>query len=198
MAQETQACELKLLQDTIAGRPGAWDTFYQRYIRLIVACLRKVHARYCVPFTSDQMDDLVNTVCLQLIRDDYHKLRAYDHERGYRLSSWVGLIATNVAHDALRRRPPTAVPLDEASEHADTGALSPEQSAMRRNQQQLLNQALQQLTESERLFVRYYYQERQTPEQIADAQGISVNTVYSRKSKVREKLKKIMKERGLS
>ena len=33
---------------------------------------------------------------------DMHKLRTFEPERGHRLSTWIGLLATNTAWDYLR------------------------------------------------------------------------------------------------
>ena len=70
-------------------------------------------------FNEEDVEDLVSATALNIVKDDYKKLRAFDATRGYKLSSWIGLIATNTAHDALRRRAPTevwsAVALDDTA-----------------------------------------------------------------------------------
>lgn len=187
--------ELALLAEVIGERPGAWDRFYRRYQRLIIACVRKVLTRYgVVPSTSD-VEDLLNTVCLQLIRDNYEKLRRYDADKGYRLSSWVGLISTNAAHDSLRRRGPQMHSIDEdASPLSQLAAAnaSPDEQTLLKQRQQALNQAVARLSPSEQLFLRYYYLEQRTPAEIAELLQISINTVYSRKNKVRSRLKQAL------
>ncbi|MCC6747425.1 MAG: sigma-70 family RNA polymerase sigma factor [Deltaproteobacteria bacterium] len=191
--------ETTLLLSVVQGHPGAWNAFYGRYARLIVACIRKVLVRYAGPCSEADLEDVVNTVCLQLVRDDYDKLRRFDPGRGYRLSSWVGLIATNAAHDALRRRGPTTYSFDDPSasvpdltEEGD----DPAELTARREQLAVLNEAVKQLSPSEQAFLRYYYQEELEPEEIAELLGISVNTVYSRKNKVRTNLQRIIQELG--
>ncbi|MCA9671306.1 MAG: sigma-70 family RNA polymerase sigma factor [Myxococcales bacterium] len=179
----------------VERRADAWNRFYKRYERLIVACIRKVLSRYGVPSRPEDIEDLVNTVCLQLIRDDYAKLRKFDAERGYRLSSWVGLIATNAAHDALRRRgPPTYSIDDEESGFSDRPAHqpTPAEVTLLREQEDALNRAVQSLSPAEQQFLRYYYLEQRQPDEIAELLNISINTVYSRKNKVRANLKKII------
>src|SRR5437879_1813441 len=90
--------EEELLGAVLAREAGAWGGFYTRYERLIISCLRKVLHRYTAWSTEEDIEDMVNTVCLNLVKDDYHKLKSFDVTRGYKLSSWVGLIATNTAH----------------------------------------------------------------------------------------------------
>ena len=188
--------DLELLKAVIEGERGAWPRFHERYERLIVACIRKVLARYGVAFQPSDLEDLLNTVCVHLVRDDFEKLRRYDPTRGYQVSSWVGLIATNATHDALRRRGPAHYSLDDDDEWAEQPdeQLSPAEIAVWRERESWLNRAVRRLSPGEQQFLRYYYQENREPEEIATLMGISVNTVYSRKNKVRAALKRIIDE----
>jgi RNA polymerase sigma-70 factor, ECF subfamily len=194
--------EEELLAAVIARKPGAWAGFYKRYDRLIITCIRKVLHRYTALYGEEDIEDMTNTVCLNLVKDDYHKLRAYDPTRGYKLSSWVGLIATNTAHDALRRREPIHQRLDAGHEsdddappvqYADDGAL-PADRLETREQWDTLCAAIRELSESDQEFLTLYYQQELEPEEIARRLGISINTVYSRKNKVREKLRRIVEQ----
>jgi RNA polymerase sigma-70 factor (ECF subfamily) len=164
---------------------------------LVVSCIRKVMRRYGAAFNEEDIEDLVSATALNIVKDDYKKLRAFDPSRGYKLSSWLGLIATNSAHDALRRRGPTemwsAVALDDTapvplqSEHPLASETLESQDQARE-----LRAAIAQLSPSERLFMDYYYVQELDPETIARLMSISVNTVYSRKNKIREKLRIIV------
>jgi len=191
-----QRSDIELLQAVIGGKPGAWQTFFKRHERLILACLRRVYNRYHVPLGREQLEDLVGMVCLDLVRGDYKKLRKYDPDRGYRLSSWVGLIATNIAHDALRRRgPPHASTDDEDSPLTELQSSLPDPLEVLNHKERvdILAEAVTHLTPTDQEFIRLYYQEQRTPEEIAEASGVSVNTVYSRKNKVRGKLVKLVR-----
>ncbi len=191
-----QPADLELLRSVIRRDPGAWQTFFKRHERLILACLRRVYTRYHVPMSQEQLEDLVGMVCLDLVRDDYKKLRKYDPERGYRLSSWIGLIATNIAHDALRRRgPPHSSTDDEDSPLAELQSTLPDPLEVLNHKERvdLLAEAVKHLTPTDQEFIRLYYQEQRSPEEIAEASGVSVNTVYSRKNKVRGKLVKLVR-----
>src|SRR5207249_6655141 len=87
--------EAELVKAVLAGEPAAWPSFFARYERLIISCIRKVLYRYRAHHNEEDLEDLVSSTALNLVKDDYKKLRAYDQTRGYKLSSWVGLIATN-------------------------------------------------------------------------------------------------------
>ncbi len=187
--------EAELVAAVLAGEAAAWPAFFSRYERLIISCVRKVLLRYGAYHSEEDIEDLVSATALNMVKDDYRKLRAFDPTRGYKLSSWIGLLATNTAHDALRQRPPRSVSL-EAEEGAghDVPAeeVDPAERVLREQQARRLEEAVAQLSPTEQLFVRYYFEDELEPEQIAELMQISVNTVYSRKNKVREKLRRIV------
>jgi RNA polymerase sigma-70 factor (ECF subfamily) len=191
--------EDELLAAVLAERAGAWAGFYRRYERLIITCIKKVMHRYTALYGEEDIEDMVSTVCLNLVKDDYRKLRTYDPSRGYKLSSWVGLIATNTAHDALRRRDPIHASLDSGAgrddddapiQYADEGP-SPGDNLEQREEWLALVNAIRELPEGDQEFLSLYYDQELEPEEIAKRLNISVNTVYSRKNKVREKLRRI-------
>jgi RNA polymerase sigma-70 factor (ECF subfamily) len=187
----------ELVQAVLEREPAAWPTFFAKYERLVISCIRKVMRRYGAGFNEEDLEDLVSATALNIVKDDYKKLRAFDATRGYKLSSWIGLIATNTAHDALRRRAPTevwaAVALDDTApvplaseQQLASEALEAEDDARE------LRAAIAQLSPADRLFMDYYYVQELEPEVIARLMSISVNTVYSRKNKIREKLRIIV------
>lgn len=187
----------ELVEAVLQREPAAWPTFFAKYERLVISCIRKVMRRYGAAFNDEDVEDLVSATALNIVKDDYKKLRAFDPSRGYKLSSWIGLIATNTAHDALRRRAPTevwaAVALDDtapvplvSADQAAPDALEAEDQARE------LREAIAQLSPAERLFMDYYYVQELEPDVIARLMSISVNTVYSRKNKIREKLRIIV------
>jgi len=196
MARGEARSEPELLAAVIKREPGAWQELYRRFERVIIGCVRNALRRYSAFATDEDIEDIVNTVCLNLVKDDFKKLRTFDASRGYRLSSWMGLIATNTALDALRRRDPGHAPLDAGDDGpsvqlADGGA-TPGDALERREQWHALFAAIQSLPPADRRFLELYYDEELPPEELAARLGITVNTVYSRKNKLREKLKRIL------
>jgi RNA polymerase sigma-70 factor (ECF subfamily) len=194
--------EADLVKAVLAGEPAAWPTFFAKYERLIIACIRKVLHRYHAHYNEEDLEDIISSTALNIVKDDYKKLRAFDPTRGYKLSSWIGLIATNTAHDALRRRTPAesgaGVSIDDEEHGFDPASdgESAHDALERADRAKLLASAVAQLGDSDRLFVEFYFEAEMDPEDIARLMNISVNTVYSRKNKVREKLKRILLDGG--
>jgi RNA polymerase sigma-70 factor (ECF subfamily) len=187
----------ELVSAVLTHEPAAWPTFFAKYERLVESCIRKVMRRYGAAFNEEDIEDLISATALNLVKDDYKKLRAFDATRGYKLSSWVGLIATNTAHDALRRRAPgdlwAAAALDDTAPQLPAETVLASEVLEREDQRRALKQALAELSPQDRLFMDYYYVQELEPEAIARLMSISVNTVYSRKNKIRERLKGIVK-----
>jgi RNA polymerase sigma-70 factor (ECF subfamily) len=187
----------ELVKAVLAGEPAAWPTFFARYERLVLSCIRKVMVRWGAPFNEEDVEDIVSGTALNIVKDDYKKLRSFDPTRGYKLSSWIGLIATNTAHDSLRRRAPTEVWSAAALDDTAPVQLESEdqlasETAEANDELRLLRAAVTQLSPSDRLFVEYYFVQELEPELVARLMSISLNTVYSRKNKIREKLRAII------
>jgi len=194
LKEERQRADLEMVQAVVADEPGAWQRFYRKYHRLMLACIRRVYHKHGVRLSADEQEDLLANVCLNLVRKDYKKLRLYDPERGHRLSSWVGLISANTAYDALRRRGPEHVSFDDPDSRMPVLSVkdaTPFDDLYEAERSDVLQRAIAHLSASDREFVHYYYRMRMEPKQIAAQLGISVNTVYSRKNKVKAKLVQI-------
>jgi len=128
------------------------------------------------------------------LRDDLKKLRAYQPDKGFRLASWIALIATNTTIDRLRARQTEDVFLDDmVTSDLAASANEPDQDAMERQRAELAQAALGELSPEERAFVNDCFHEQRAPEDIAREHGVAVNTIYSRKFKIREKLARIVR-----
>ncbi len=182
--------ELELLDALLAGEQHRWNEFVRRYERLIGSCVLKVMRRYGAAFSSDDVDDLVGEAWLALLRDDMRKLRQYRRDRGFRIASWIGLIATNLTIDALRARAAHARPLEAVKEtsFAVEAVAPPDARLCGDERAALARAALGTLSPDERAFVVQCFHDERPPEEMARALGVSINTIYSRKFKLREKL----------
>ena len=191
--EETQLLAALLARQPESRRQRHWAAFVDRYQRLIASCVLKVLRRYGAMFSSEDLDDLVNEVWVALLRDDLRKLRQYDSERGFRIASFIGLVATNVTIDHLRGRRAETAPLDQVMEDYVALVSEPVRDTIEeREQAELARAAMDQLSGEERRFVFEVFHSERSPDELARALGVTTNTVYSRKFKVREKLARIV------
>jgi len=72
----------ELVQAVLQREPAAWPTFFAKYERLVISCIRKVMRRYGAAFNEEDLEDLVSATALNIVKDDYKKLRAFDSQTG--------------------------------------------------------------------------------------------------------------------
>jgi len=192
--QADRDSELSLVSLVLAKDQQAWKEFCRRYENLIVACTLKTLRRYHAKFNADDLADIVGEVWMVLLKDDMRKLRLFDPSRGYRLTSWLGLITTNCTIDQLRQRSSDNLVFDDVSTLELTPAETrrPDQGLEEMESAELARRAIYQLSSEEQRFVVSCFHEERRPEDLAQELGITVNTVYSRKFKIREKLTRIV------
>jgi len=185
--------ETELLSRMLLRSGTAWREFHRRYDRLIYRCIHKVTGRFPGTITSEDVREIYAMFLLGLNKRNMHKLRTFDPERGNKLSSWVGMLATNCAWDYLRgvaRQPQTTTLAD--AEQIGSPHDSPFEDVLEKERWAVVNEVLGTFSEKDRDFVRLYYVDGLTPEEIAEEMEISVKTVYSKKHKIRCRLQKAL------
>jgi RNA polymerase sigma-70 factor, ECF subfamily len=191
--------EQQLINRLLSDDPLGWREFNARYSRLIHRCISKVLNRFSAVATSDDTAEIYGSLCLQLLSRDKHKLRSFDMERGTKLSTWLGMLATHAAYDFLRsrRRDPRA---DDAmdTEQLGTTAPPPDEICEVRQRARWVADLLSEFSEKDREFMTLYFGEGLAPEQIALEMGINIKTVYSKKHKIQARLEAIVARRQLA
>jgi RNA polymerase sigma-70 factor, ECF subfamily len=174
-----------------------WRELCRHFQPLIVGCVARTLRRYGAWATAD-VHDLVNDVWVALLRDDLRKLRQYDARRGYRLTSFIGLVATNVTIDHLRtpraEHAPLDAPLDGALEELLVTRAEPPPDVLERRQELArARAAVGRLSRADRELFASCIDDEQPLDAIARDWGVSVNTIYSRKSKIRQRLVELLR-----
>jgi RNA polymerase sigma-70 factor (ECF subfamily) len=169
---------------------NAWKEFVRRFRSLIYRCVSKVIGRYDAVLSSADPDEIYGEVLLAIVRDDFRKLRLWDSRRGTKLSSWLGMIATNTAYDYLRgtARRPILDRIDGVPDVLDPDERSPLDDLLEVERRNELNALLADYSDKDRTFVALYYAQGLPAEEVADEMGISVKTVYSKKHKLLSRL----------
>lgn len=185
-----------MLQQVLQGDPQEWKRFFSAFQPCIAHCVSKVLKRSNVPFGKNDIEDYVSEVWATLVRDDLCNLRRFDEDRGHTLTSWIRLIATRATIDQLRSRT-NIQRYRERSADADFDLPSseddsPDEQMERIERAILARRAISQLKSGDRQFIKLYLQEAE-PADLAHKLGISVNSVHSRQSKIRRKLKRLIR-----
>jgi RNA polymerase sigma-70 factor, ECF subfamily len=184
------ACsDLDLVKGLVSNDPSAWQALTFRYGRLIQSCIHRVIARFPGVVRPDDAAEVNSILYVQLLANDRNKLRSFDPERGCKLGTWLGLLATHSAYDYLRsvRKVPRAVELTEAEELASDSP-DPVELTLRGERAARVSDVLSEFTHKDREFVELYFGEGLDPDEVARRMGISVKTVYSKKHKIQRRL----------
>lgn len=182
-----------LVNGLLSNDPAAWQAFTVRYGRLIQSCIHRVIARFPSVVRADDALEITSMLYVQLLSNDRYKLRTFAPERGSKLGTWLGLLATHSAYDFLRgvRKIPRGGDLGEAEELASD---SPDAAELTLNHERAsrVSAALAEFTRKDREFVDLYFGEGLDPDEVARRMGISVKTVYSKKHKIQRRLASLL------
>ncbi len=150
----------------------------------------------------DLADDLTHEVFLALFRDSGKKLRTFTGRDGCSFAGWLRVVAVRLTIDRLRRET-RMVALDDdtprmlelrrslRSEDAD-----PEVAMQGREAAERLTHAFAQLGPKDRLLAELHLVRGRSLEDIADVLGVTMNAAYVRKSRVLDRLRRLLGDQG--
>jgi RNA polymerase sigma-70 factor, ECF subfamily len=193
------ASELELVRALVDNEPEAWEALTIRYGRLIQSCIQRVTTRFSSVVQKDDASEIYSMLFVQLLANDRNKLRSFAPERGCKLGTWLGLLATHTAYDFLRsiRKVPHATGLSEAESLSGEGP-DPAEVTLQHEQLSRVEAVLSQFTRKDREFVMLYFGEGLEADEVARRMGISVKTVYSKKHKIQRRLVSLLADQPLA
>ncbi len=198
--------EKELLTACIQGDKKAWYIFVEKYTDLVYHTIHKTLNIYHPEFLYQELEDIHNSIFLSLIDNDYKKLRQYKGINGCTVSSWIRIIATNSVLNFIKKGSKIHVSFEDTSDENEKKTLTdtisdPQPSVIEKitesEQAALLVELMEGLKSNDRLFLKYYYEEELPPEEIAEIMNITVSAIYSKKSRIIDKLKKIAKKKKI-
>lgn len=188
--------ESELLRKCLNDRDGVvWELFVRRYAKLIWGAVRKTFLSYSFRHAEEDLEDTFNAVFLSLLDNDFRKLRQFRGENSCSLSTWLTIIASRTAIDHIRQDE-SHLFIETEDDCSDIYALlsvpqkSSESLMVDKQKDELLQATISQLGVQDRLIMRLVLEKGLSPEETAGIMGISAETVYSRKNRIVEKLKK--------
>jgi RNA polymerase sigma-70 factor (ECF subfamily) len=198
----TPSDDFSLLKECISGKKEAWDSFVTLYSKLIYYSINKTLKLHNHNLPQEDVDDLYNSVFVSLLDKNYRKLKQFEGRQGCTLSSWIRLITIRHTIDFLRSQK-QHISIDDDSDGAQPlverlpdRSTSFEKQLDQSETSRALKEAIEALPSSDRLFMELFYEKELPPEEIAGIMNVSVNTIYSKKNRVREKINKILIEKG--
>ncbi len=171
---DQQAEEARLAQAARAGEQSAFATLVERYSGAVF------NQAYRMLGDAGEAEDAVQEVFLRA----YRRLDTYDPQR--RFVTWLLTIGSNYCIDRLRRRRFSWLTLDDVAFWLPSVEAGPERSALRSEQRDMVQRALQQLPENYRSVTVLRYWHDLSYLEIAAALNLTEATVKTRLHRARK------------
>ena len=182
-----------LIAGCLKGEKTCWDALVVQYSALVYHTIRRTLALHHAKLEDHAIEDLFQEFFLAILRDDFRKLRQFRGERGCTLASWVRLVTVRMTIDFLRKQQP-----DYAQVSDDIRSDFPDlvETLANREQEASLQNAIELLPPRDRLILQLSFRENLPPQDIAGILKMSVNAIYTQKSRILDKLRDILEETG--
>jgi len=185
----------RLLSRCIAGDRSASEAFVKKFSGLIYRSVQHTLIIKEVAFNKQDLEDLHNTVFLQLFENKSKKLRQYQGKNGCSLASWIRLVAVRIVLNHLRRKglddiswKKKQIRLEDLSDlketDRDAGALIEWVE-----QERLLQNGILNLSPRDRLFMRLHLERGLPIQEVAETMGLSIQNAYTVKTRTIQRLK---------
>ena len=160
----------------------SFDNIYTEYSRLVY------WAAYRVVAQKEAAEDITQ----QVFERAYLNMDKLSELADAQLKSWLYRVATNLALDSVRKGKHELLS-DEpvGAEIADTEPL-PEAELIKKQRQEAVQRAIQQLDETSRTIIMLHYFSEMTVNEIAAQTGISQGTIKSRLVRARNIIKELL------
>lgn len=160
----------------------SFDNIYNEYSRLVY------WAAYRVVAQKEAAEDITQ----QVFERAYLNMDKLSELADAQLKSWLYRVATNLALDSVRKGKHELLS-DEpvGAEIADTEPL-PEAELIKKQRQEAVQRAIQQLDETSRTIIMLHYFSEMTVNEIAAQTGISQGTIKSRLVRARNIIKELL------
>ena len=177
------AGEQELVRKALAGDERAFRKILESHYTLIYSVVRGVAGQ------RGETDDIVQEVFIKIFR------ALGDFRGDSRLSTWIYRIARNEALNAMDRRRPQVIPIEDCMELPDAGE-SPDAALRRRMSRERLERLMERLDENQRVAIELRYVSEKSYEEIAEIMQIPLGTVKTYIYRAKLSLKRMMTGAG--
>lgn len=184
-----------LIQACLKGSPGAWNLFIEEYSRLIYWCIHRVLVKYKLPDQEALVKEIFQDV-FQRLSDPSELARLLEVKN---IKLYLSAVAAHSSIDYMKSRlryEKRYAPLEVQDPDSLTApdALRP---VFESDIRQVLEHFLSSLPGRDRLCLELFYLEKHSHAEIADILNVPLDTASSAIRRAREKLKALLKEKGI-
>ena len=201
---ETEQEHRDLLDRCIKGDRRAWNTLVERFTRYVYYLIQLTAKKYTTDLTQEEVADLHNDLFVALMEDDCRRLRAFEGKNGCSVRSWIRIITIRKTLDALRKRR-NHLSIDDTDSdsppiHIVDDGPNPLEAMMAKakaEQRAQLSALTEGLSEGDRLLLEMIYVQKLSATAIASALKLKKGAVYTRKTRLIQRLRQAAESRGL-
>lgn len=193
----SRSCEedRNLVARCVAGDRGGAEILVRRYSDLVYRSVQYTLTARHVAFTRYDLEDLHNTVFLNLFERGRRRLAQYQGRNGCSLASWIRLITVRTVLDHLRKKGVDALswqqrkmPLEQLPELAAEGT-GFGTGAGKEKWERLVQIGLEKLPPRDRLFMKLHFHEGLSIAEVAETMQLSVDHAYTIKHRAIARLR---------
>ena len=194
---ETFPSDHDLIVGCIEGKRDSWDTFAERFSRLIYWGIFKTLEGTAFQDSTDLCNEIFQEIFTQLVeRDELKRLRELTSIRKF--LSVMSCRATLDKLKVLRRHEKSHVDMEKVILEEESGEGSVmEVTAVVREREIIVGAVLESLSPKERACVEFYYLDGKTHRHIGEVLGMPQDTVSSVIRRAKEKLKLRLADKGI-
>jgi RNA polymerase sigma factor (sigma-70 family) len=164
--------------------------FVVKYADIVYKAVGITFRRYR-HISSPDIEDVFQEVFKTLFSNNRKALKAYDPQKS-RFTTYLVTIARNKAMKHLEKYGDV---MNELPDTLECEEISQDNFLIQQEQKELLKALLNDLTVKEKLFYQLYFEQALPEDDIGRILGVDTGTVYSKKAKIIEKLKKMRVEK---
>ena len=190
------------LKKCIAGDKKACERFVREFSDLVYRSVRHTLLVKNVFFNQDDLEDLHNTVFLQLFENQGQKLKQFKGKNGCGLGTWIRIITVRIVLNHIRKKgldsitgQQKRIALEDIPElsSADFGPLAEIEKA---EKQRSIKDGIRKLPPRDRLFLLLHYERGYSIKEVAETMKLSLNNAYAIKHRAINKLKSTLENPG--
>ena len=180
-----------ILQACLAGQPGAWDGFVDRFAGLLGHVVTRCGVQRQMALSEADRDDVVAEILAELLKNDAAVLRAFTGRAS--LTTYLIVISRRVAVRSMCRTleapPPPTGPVDPAAVAGERKSVTAAPLNRPLANREEIEALLSRLDTQEALLVRLHHIEARSYGDISHITGLPLGSIGPALSKARQKMR---------
>ena len=180
-----------LINDLLSGSPGAWNSFVDRYVNLIVQVIRHTAHAHSLKLNQDDLDDLTADVFTALLERNMGAIRGFRGRCSF--ATYLTVVARRIALRKLTQRRYLEAFGHLQAHQAGISEASESHAARRVDDKDQVDSLMSRLPESLQAVMKMFYLDDSSYQQISRRMGIPMNSIGPALAKAKSLLRQAEK-----